>query len=318
MAVRPFGAALAVALLSSPGAPAAPLVSTSPGAPTAPLALSSPEAPAAPLVLTSGTAAGAASFGRQWQHLSGKADGAACRAALHKAGVRFRALPDQGAPDQQGCGVPHGVVVTRGPTGVSYGALLIDCSLALELVRAERALQAEAKATFGKPLARVETLGSYHCRPKRGGPSSPDAPLSEHAFGNAVDLAAFVGPGWRASVARDYRPELSEPTTREGKFLRRVQARLRRDTSLTRVLGPDFNAEHRDHFHLDAGPRWWPFSLPRLALEGPPRPRANAAPWPPRPQVNAAQCDMPEARAKASRARAKSPPSTTSAILPTE
>src|SRR5688572_22304976 len=144
MAVRPLGAALAAALFVPPGAPAALVVP--PGAPAAlvvppgaPLALFAPSgAPAAPLVLASGGAAARAPApeaapGPQWQHLSGKADGAACRAALRDAGVRFRALPDRDAPDRRGCGVPHGVVVTRGPSGVSYGALTIDCSLALEL-----------------------------------------------------------------------------------------------------------------------------------------------------------------------------------------
>jgi hypothetical protein len=264
MAVRPLGAALAAALFVPQGAPAAPLM----GAPAAPL-IGAPAAPligapAAPWLFASGSAVGSApaataSPGLQWQHLSGKADGAACRAALREAGVRFRPLPDREAPDRRGCGVPHGVILTRGPSGVSYGALTVDCSLALELVRVERVFQEEAQAQFGKPLTRVETLGSYHCRPKRGGYQAPVGWMSEHAFGNAVDVAAFAGPGWRASVARDYRPDLPEPPTREGRFLRRVQARLRHDTALTRVLGPDFNAEHRDHFHLDAGPRWWWF-----------------------------------------------------------
>jgi hypothetical protein len=244
MAVRPLGAAFLVALCAPQGVPPAPF------------ALSAgSEAGAKPGPASPGPAAP----GPQWQHLSGKADGEACRAALREAGVRFRALPDRAAPDRRGCGVPHGVIVTKGPSGVSYGALTIDCSLALELVRAERVFQEEAQAQFGQPLTRVETLGSYHCRPKRGGFWAPAGWMSEHAFGNAVDVAAFAGPGWRASVVRDYRPELPEPSTREGRFLRRVQARLRHDTGLTRALGPDFNAEHRDHFHLDAGPRWWWF-----------------------------------------------------------
>lgn len=255
MAVRPLGGALAAALFASAGPPAAPFAPAPVGAtPPAPAPVG-----AAPSARTSRAAATPAAPGAQWQHLSGKADGAACRAALREAGVRFRPLPDRDAPDRRGCGVPHGVVVTRGPSGVSYGALTLDCSLALELVRAERVFQEEARAHFGKPLARVESLGSFHCRPKRGGFVGPAGWLSEHAFGNALDLAAFAGPGWRASVARDYRPDLPEPASREGHFLRRVQARLRRDTALTRVLGPDFNAEHRDHFHLDAGPRWWWF-----------------------------------------------------------
>src|SRR5690348_7768084 len=54
---------------------------------------------------------------REWQ-LVAAADGEACRNELTALGVKFRPLPDRTEPDANGCGIPHGVIVTRGPLGV--------------------------------------------------------------------------------------------------------------------------------------------------------------------------------------------------------
>ena len=184
-------------------------------------------------------------------------DAAACRDALRAAGVTFRALPDRAKRDAQGCGIPHPVFVTKGPTGITYaGPLLIDCSLARELPDIERVIQEQAVASLGERIVRVETLGSYSCRPKRGARREG---LSEHALGNAVDLAAFRGKGAKAwaSVALHYDPDGKRPPTAAGDFLHALQQHLRLETRLTRVLGPDWNASHRDHFHIDRGVPWW-------------------------------------------------------------
>ncbi|MBU2033606.1 MAG: extensin family protein, partial [Alphaproteobacteria bacterium] len=73
---------------------------------------------------------------------------------------------------------------------------------------------------------------------------------SEHATGNAVDIAGFVlADGTRISVLADWDDEGDK-----GAFLRRV-----RDgacDSFATVLSPDYNAAHADHFHLDMSPRW--------------------------------------------------------------
>lgn len=181
----------------------------------------------------------------------------ACRAALDAAKIRFRALPERTRRDARGCGIPHPVMVTRGPTGIVYaGALLIDCSLARELPDIERVLQEQAQADFGEPVTRVTTLGSYSCRGKIG---SAKRGLSEHALGNAMDFAVFHGKNQRvlASVSRHYDPDEKGPRTIARGFLWAVHRRLREETRLTRVIGPDWNALHRDHFHLDRGLPWW-------------------------------------------------------------
>jgi hypothetical protein len=72
---------------------------------------------------------------------------------------------------------------------------------------------------------------------------------SEHATANALDIAAFrFADGRRVSVVGDW-----EGTPEERAFLREV-----RDGAcklFATVLSPDYNAAHRDHFHLDQADR---------------------------------------------------------------
>ncbi|WP_437835455.1 extensin-like domain-containing protein [Sorangium sp. So ce1153] len=196
---------------------------------------------------------------RQWNYIAAAA-GADCRDALKSAGARFQAIPDTAKPNKKGCGIPHGVLLTRGPTGIVYSPpLQIDCSLALRLADIERVIQEEAEAHLSSPIARISTLGSYACREVVGRMRPWSEGLSEHSFGNAFDIARFTPKRGRAiSVLRDYVLRDKDPSTREGHFLRSVTRRLRADGAASRVLGPDFDASHRDHLHVDCGtPRWY-------------------------------------------------------------
>jgi hypothetical protein len=191
---------------------------------------------------------------RQWENLS-SVDGAQCREELKKTGAVFRALRDREKPDQNGCGIPHGVILTKGPTGITYaGPLMIDCSLALALPAIEKVIQEEAVKHLGEPITRITTLGSYSCRSVRGWRER----ISQHALGNALDMAAFsTKAGSKASVMRDYEIGVEAPSTPRGRFLRAIYRRLWSEGGVTRVLGPEWDAAHRDHFHLDRGIRFW-------------------------------------------------------------
>jgi hypothetical protein len=190
----------------------------------------------------------------EWDRLS-SIDGAACRQRLVEQHVQFRNLPDQTAPDEHGCGIPHGVVVQRAPSGITYAPpLQIDCSLALELPAIERAIQDQAAAHLASAIRNVTTFGTYSCRKVRGGWTGK---LSEHAFGNAIDFGAFAPTKGRlVSVARDYRPEQDAPDDR-GLFLRGIFRALRQDAGLTYVIGPETRADHHDHIHVDRAEPWW-------------------------------------------------------------
>ena len=194
---------------------------------------------------------------REWE-LVAAADGAACRAELSALGMQFRELPDRTEPDAQGCGIPHGVIVSRGPLGLTYSPPLhIDCTLAKELAWIEQLIQEQAEQHLGAPIKQVLTVGTYSCRKVRGGFTGR---MSEHAVGNAIDFGGFVPRrGTAVSVRRDYRP-LEDPPGARGRFLRGVFWGLRGRGRLTHVIGPETRADHHDHIHVDRGEPWWHFA----------------------------------------------------------
>jgi hypothetical protein len=184
----------------------------------------------------------------QWANVIAT-DGAACRGSLRAWGVTFSALPDRPAPDARFCGIPHGVRVPHGPAGITYQPeLVLDCSMALLLPEVEGVIQRVASATLGQRIARIRTFGTYSCRDMVGWVGTK----SEHSFANAIDIAAFdTADGKGITVLKDF----YQPTA-AGKFLRRLHDELRADTHLSYVLGPDYNAAHKNHFHIDHGVRW--------------------------------------------------------------
>jgi hypothetical protein len=193
---------------------------------------------------------------RQWKWIAGAA-GDDCKEKLAATGAKFRPALEAKKPDAKGCGVPRGVVLTRGPTGLAYSPpIYIDCSLALRLVEVEAIIQEEALAELGAPAVKAATLGSYACRGVIGRLRGWTGGISEHSFGNAFDVTRIDAKnGKRASVMKSLRPG-EAPTTAEGRFLAQIARRVRREVGV-RVLGPDFDPSHRDHLHFDAGSPWY-------------------------------------------------------------
>ena len=102
-----------------------------------------------------------------------------------------------------------------------------------------------ARQILGSPLARIETMGSYACRNIAG-----SGKRSAHASADAIDVSAFVlEDGRRVSLTEHWHGGSRE----EQRFLRVVQ-----DSACKRfgtVLGPEYNAAHSDHFHLERSGR---------------------------------------------------------------
>ena len=106
----------------------------------------------------------------------------------------------------------------------------------------EREVQPEALAIYGQEIARIEHLGSYSCRRLYG---ADEGPWSEHATGNAIDIAGFVlADGRRIGVLSGW-----GGAGDDAQFLRAV--RNSACNYFGTVLSPDYNAAHADHFHLD-------------------------------------------------------------------
>lgn len=167
-------------------------------------------------------------------------DPALCRAVLSDGGVRIVDEPDRNA---DGCATRN-VVRTPGEI-LAPAATVMTCGEALAYafwVRQD--VQPAARAELGAPITRIEHYGTYACRNVYG---RAEGRRSEHAFANALDVAAFrTASGRRITIVGDFRSEDAE-----GRFLRRARDGACR--WFRAVLSPDYNAAHRDHLHLDRG-----------------------------------------------------------------
>ena len=102
----------------------------------------------------------------------------------------------------------------------------------------------DCRGELGEPIAQVEHYGTYACRKVY---SRAEGMRSQHAYANALDVAAFrTASGARVSVLHDFGDEGPR-----GRFLRRARDGACR--WFRAVLSPDYNSAHRDHFHLDRG-----------------------------------------------------------------
>jgi hypothetical protein len=103
-------------------------------------------------------------------------------------------------------------------------------------------VQPAAMHWFGQPVVEIKQISAYSCRGMNG---NPNAHISEHAFGNALDIAAFtLADGHKFTVQNGWKgaPE-------EQGFLRDVQAAACEE--FTTVLAPGSNSFHYNHIHVD-------------------------------------------------------------------
>jgi hypothetical protein len=132
--------------------------------------------------------------------------------------------------------------IAAGPAAVTPAATLA-CPLVSALDRfVSDSVQPAALRWFGQPVVEIRQISSYSCRGMNGDPS---ASISEHAFGNALDIAAFtLADGRKISVKEGWHG-LAE----EQGFLHDVQGAA--CEMFTTVLAPGSNAYHYDHMHVD-------------------------------------------------------------------
>jgi hypothetical protein len=183
--------------------------------------------------------------GRKLAALGGESG--ACRTLLRRAGIRFVALPPK---DGGQCGYDDAVRLSAGGAlSIAYrpADLGTSCPVAAALALWEwHVVQPAALRRFGTKVASIEHYGSYSCRRIYG---RSEGAWSEHASANAVDVAAFrLADGRRISVVGDWKGD--DP---KALFLRDVRDGACRLFATT--LSPDYNAAHRDHFHLDQAER---------------------------------------------------------------
>jgi hypothetical protein len=151
-------------------------------------------------------------------------------------------------------GVEEPVEVTGPLGGVRYvplgreRPLVLDCSLVFSLALAGRYLRDEGitSAVFSDALNRRHVRGTTR--------------WSKHSYGLALDVHHFDGAA-RLSVEGDYQTGLGRgrdcvgrPGDDRARRLRVLWCRLARSELFRMVLDPDFDGDHRNHFHLQAEP----------------------------------------------------------------
>ena len=155
----------------------------------------------------------------------------------------------QPAPELQGPGIcgltrPLHVTALQGGAVRLNSRATLDCSMVAELDGwLADVIQPAAQARFGQPVVQVNTMGAYACR---GMNNQIGARISEHAFGNAIDVGGFVLADGRAIVVRRDWTQGDEQTKA---FLREAAAGA--CEHFTTVLAPGSNAFHYDHVHVD-------------------------------------------------------------------
>ncbi len=167
-----------------------------------------------------------------------------CLTELSAVGAQFTALPDRYTGE--GCstvGTVHLAALRGDISNMSISNIgPVQCGVGTAFAAWARfGVDRAARQLLGSPLARIETMGSYACRNVAG-----SARRSAHATAGAIDVSGFVlEDGRRISLTEDWHGG----TSAEREFLRTVQRSACKRFGT--VLGPEYNAAHRDHFHLE-------------------------------------------------------------------
>jgi len=182
-----------------------------------------------------------------WRLAALRHDLGLCRRMLAQPEIRAEPIPDN--PPKEGCGWTNSVRMTAaGGAHAAFDKATCEAATALALWLTH-GVQPLAQELLGQRVTSIQTFGSYACRNIIGNPFWKDI-RSEHATANALDISGFTLAGGRQiSVAQHWKG-----TGPEARFLRAVHARACHYFHV--VLGPDYNAAHHNHFHLDRGLFW--------------------------------------------------------------
>lgn len=169
---------------------------------------------------------------------------AACLADLRAIGARFE--PAAPIDDDGGCGIAAPVTLTKILPDVALEPeATLRCETALQLAKMTRdMLKPAAEAAFpDKPkLTAIRQASGYVCRNRN---SVENGKVSEHAYGNAIDIAAlrFGERQEPVMIAKQ------DDGTAEAAFQRAFNAIA--CLYFTTVLSPGSDPTHQDHMHLD-------------------------------------------------------------------
>lgn len=153
--------------------------------------------------------------------------------------------PVKAVNDRGACGIVKPLKVAAmndGTVGIGPAAML-NCPMTAAVQNwLGEAVQPAAIAWLGAPVVSIKQISAYACRTRN---NERGENLSEHAFGNALDIAGFTfADGRSITVKNDW--DSLDPNVRG--FMREVFAGA--CERFRTVLGPGVKY-HGDHFHLD-------------------------------------------------------------------
>ena len=158
------------------------------------------------------------------------------------------------------CGLPspirlNGLESQRAPQLLFDPAPTTSCRMAQALRRwFDEIVQPKAKAYLHATIVRMSTLSGYDCRSRYDDPTQR---LSQHAYGNALDVSEFVtAKGERIALADAW-----GAGDERAAFLRDIHDGACQIFGT--VLGPEANDAHKNHFHLDMTERRRPCAISR-------------------------------------------------------
>lgn len=165
-------------------------------------------------------------------------------ARLKQTNVVFKHVPDR-KHGRGRCGYERAVQVTKIGAATIQGRAIVTWPLAVKLeewLRTE--VQPNAKKLFGQPVTAIRVSSSYSCRLV-----ASKRVLSQHSFANAVDISRlFLADGREIRIQTFWKKNGAF-----AEFLQRIGAA---SCGIFPVaLTPDFNYQHRHHFHFDVGRR---------------------------------------------------------------
>lgn len=142
------------------------------------------------------------------------------------------------------CGMNHPFKVAAfadGTVGLTTRATLACPIIPRMDMWLNEVVQPAAATYLGSPVVEMRS-GSYACRSRN---NQRGAKLSEHSFGNAVDVMGFrLADGREVTVIKGWRGSPEEQDFLREAFVGACQL-------FNTVLGPGADAFHYDHFHLD-------------------------------------------------------------------
>ena len=184
-----------------------------------------------------------------WSQAQIKAAVNRCKLVLATTNISGEILPPIGGSG--GCGIAAPLLVTSfGAVRVKPAAKL-NCNMALATYKwLINDVQPMARRKYKSPVVAIRQMSSYSCRSRRGSGTSR---ISEHSFGNALDVGGFTfANGSKLTILKNWSTAGALfGIGRDATFL--FDAHKFACKNYATVLSPRYNKAHANHFHMDMG-----------------------------------------------------------------